>query len=763
MVYSMRVKKKNLLVKGMTCASCVNAIEKSLIKIEGISEVNANLATEKVTVKFSPNLISINEIEKVIKKTGYEPLPITDGLDKDAKESKLREFKDLKVKLTISAGLSALILLGSFSNWLPSVPTFLSNPYFLLSLTIPVQFWVGARFYHGFFFALRNFNVDMNTLIVLGTTSAFIYSLAGTLFPYFFLSRGIPLEVYYDTAAVIITLMILGKYLEFKAKKETLDTIRCLIDLQPKTARILRNNQELELPIENVMPGDLVVVRPGEKIPVDGKIVEGYSIIDEAMITGDSNPIEKQEGDHVIGATINKTGFFKLKAEKVGKNTILAKIINLVEEAQGSKAPIQRLADKIASIFVPAVIVIATIAAVFWYYNGYNVLSGSMLNKYLQVTPLVFAMNTFIAVLIIACPCALGLATPTAVVVGTGKGAQNGILIRGGESLELLHKINTLILDKTGTLTKGEPTLTNVIPEKNWDEKEILQLAASSEFASEHPIGKAIIERSLKNKLDLIPVEKFRAIPGRGIESKVGGKEVLIGTRIMFSDFKIKVGSMEKIMNDLECQGKTSMLIAVNGKLAGIIAVADTLKNNSKEVVEELNKLGLEVIMITGDNEKTANTIANQIKINRVLSEVLPKDKAIEIKKLQRKGKIVAMVGDGINDAPALAQADIGISMGTGADIAKETSDVVLMNSDIYGILTSIELSKRTMLTIKQNLFLAFFYNITLIPIAAGIAYPLFGILLNPMLAALAMTFSSITVISNSLRLKKFKTTKSKF
>jgi Cu+-exporting ATPase len=626
----------------------------------------------------------------------------------------------------------------------------------LLALAVPVQFWVGLRFYRGFYAALRHYSADMNTLIAVGTSAAFLYSLAVTLFPDFFLSKGIPLEVYYDTAAVIVTLIILGRYLEAKAKGETSEAIRKLMGLQAKTARVVRDGEEIDIPVEEVRIGDVVVVRPGEKIPVDGVIIEGASAIDESMLTGESMPVEKSTGDEVIGATINKTGSFKFEAKKVGRDTVLAQIIKLVEEAQGSKAPIQRLADKIAGVFVPIVIAIASLAALFWYYAGSSVLSGSVLSTYLQITPFVFAMTIFIAVLIIACPCALGLATPTAIMVGTGKGAESGVLIRGGESLETAHKINTIILDKTGTLTKGEPSLTDVLPAKGWSEKEVLMLAASAEKGSEHPLGEAVVRGAEERDVKPVKAEAFDAIPGHGIKARIGGKEVLLGTRKLMADNKIKVEALENKMKELEHQGKTAMLIAIDGKAAGVIAVADTLKENSREAVEALHNLGIEVAMITGDNERTAKAIARQVGIDRVLAEVLPEDKAREIKKLQDEGKVVAMVGDGINDAPALAQADVGIAIGTGTDIAMEAADITLISGDLSGVVTSIQLSKRTMRTIKQNLFWAFFYNTSLIPIAAGVAYPLLGLLLNPMLAAFAMAFSSVSVVSNSLRLKRF-------
>ena len=755
--YDVVIEKATIPIQGMTCASCVAAIEKILKKFDGVLQVNVNLVTEKGTVEFLPTVIPLHEIKKAIKGAGYELLEVEETVEDKEKETRIREIHDLKRRLALGAALSAVIFLGSFSEWFTWVPRFLSNFYVLLALAVPVQFWVGSRFYRGFFAALRHYSADMNTLIAVGTSTAFFYSLSVTLFPSFFLSKGIPLAVYYDTAAVIITLIILGRYLEAKAKGETSEAIRKLMGLQANTARVVRDGEEIDIPVEEVRIGDVMVVRPGEKIPVDGVIVEGSSAIDESMLTGEGIPVEKGKGDEVIGVTINKTGSFKFKAMKVGKDTVLAQIIKLVEEAQGSKAPIQRLADKIAGIFVPIVIAIAILAALLWYYAGNNFLSGSLLSTYLQITPFIFAMTIFIAVLIIACPCALGLATPTAIMVGTGKGAESGVLIRGGESLETAHKINTIILDKTGTLTKGEPSLTDVISVNEGAEEKVLRFAAIAEKGSEHPLGEAIVKGAKDRGVNLKNAETFDAIPGHGIKARIDGKEILLGTRKLMVDNKIKTESLEGRMEELERQGKTAMLIAINDKAAGIIAVADTLKENSKEAVEALHRLGIEVMMITGDNERTAKAIAGQVDIDRVLAEVLPEDKAREVKKLQDEGKVVAMVGDGINDAPALAQADVGIAIGTGTDIAMEASDITLISGDLRGMVISIDLSKRTMRTIKQNLFWAFFYNTSLIPIAAGVAYPFFGLLLNPMLAAFAMAFSSVSVVSNSLRLKRFK------
>jgi Cu+-exporting ATPase len=584
----------------------------------------------------------------------------------------------------------------------------------------------------------------MNTLIAVGTSAAYLYSVTATLFPSFFEAGGIKPAVYFDTSALIIVLILLGRLLEARAKGQTSEAIKKLMGLSPKTARVIREGKEMDIPVEEVLVGDTIVVRPGEKIPVDGIVKDGKSAVDESMITGESVPVKKKTGDEVIGATINKTGSFKFQATKVGKDTALAQIIKLVQDAQGSKAPIQRLADVISGYFVPIVISIAIATFVIWFNFG-------------PFPALTFALLTFVAVMIIACPCALGLATPTAVMVGTGKGAEKGILIKGGESLETAHKLDTIVFDKTGTLTRGEPEITDIVTQNDYSEEEILKYAASAEKVSEHPLAEAIIKRAKEKKIELHDPKNFNAIEGHGIEAEVDGKKVLLGNLKLMQKRQIVVRNLEEKAEELAGDGKTPMYISLEGKAAGLIAVADTLKENSLQAVEKLKKLGLEVIMLTGDNKKTAEAIARKAGIDRVLPEVLPEDKVHEIKNLQSGGRIVAMVGDGINDAPALAQADVGIAIGSGTDVAMEASDITLIKGDLRGVVSAIELSKRTIKIIKQNLFWAFFYNTAGIPLAAGVLYPFFGILLNPIFASAAMAFSSVSVVSNSLRLRRVK------
>ncbi len=746
--YDTGIEKVILPIQGMTCASCVEKVEKALNSTAGVIRASVNFATEKATVEYIASEVTINELKKSVEAAGYKVLEVGAGeniLEKEEKE-KRRLYLSLRNKVITAALLSLLIFTGSFPEWFPFIPNILKNKFVLLLLTMPVQFWAGWQFYRGAIAAARHLTTDMNTLIAVGTSAAFGYSVIATFFLQFFEARGLKADLYFDTAAVIITLILLGRLLEMRAKGQTSEAIKKLIGLQAKTAKVIRNGKEEDIPIEDVTVGDVVIVRPGEKIPVDGMIIEGYSAIDESMITGESMPVEKKKGDVVIGATINKTGSFRFQATKVGKETALAQIIKMVQEAQGSKPPIARLADVIASYFVPAVIIISVITFIVWYIFG-------------PEPSFTYALLNFVAVLIIACPCALGLATPTSVMVGTGKGATNGILFRGGEALETAHKLNAIILDKTGTLTKGEPSVTDIVQssESGVRSEEVLKLAASAEKGSEHPLGEAIVRKANEINIELSDAEKFNAIPGHGLEARVQGKDVLLGNIKLMKDKNIKLNGLEKEAERLSDEGKTPMFLSIDGKAAGIIAVADTLKPDSKNAVEALHRLGLEVIMITGDNKRTAEAIARQVGIERVLSDVLPEDKARHVKMLQAEGKRVAMVGDGINDAPALAQADVGIAIGTGTDVAMEASDVTLISGDLRGIVTAIALSRATIRNIKQNLFWAFFYNTSLIPIAAGVLYPFFGLLLDPMIAAGAMGMSSVSVVSNALRLRWFR------
>ena len=742
------VDKVTIPVNGISCASCVSRIEGALGGLPGVLSAGVNLATSVATIEYVPATVTVQELRGAIREAGYEPLDAAGGAgvadyEKAARE---REIQTLKRKFTVSIILTLPVFLGSMHHWFPWVPGALRNFWVLFLLTTPVQFWVGAQFYRGFWASLRHGTSDMNTLIAVGTSSAYFYSLAMTSAPDFFRVRGITPVVFYETAAVIITLILLGRLLEAIAKGRTSEAIKRLVGFQAKTARILRNGEEHDIAVEEVRIGDWVIVRPGEKIPVDGVVREGASAVDESMLTGESLPVEKRPGDQVIGATLNKTGMFRFEATKVGKDTVLAQIIRLVEEAQGSKAPIQRIADHIASIFVPAVIGVALLTFFLWLAFGPS-------------PAFLFSLLNFVAVLIIACPCALGLATPTAIMVGTGKGAEQGILIRSGESLELAHRIQTVVLDKTGTLTKGQPEVTDIECREPSAESraETLRLAASLERGSEHPLGEAIVEKAKNEGRALSGVEAFEAVPGHGVRGIVDGRMVLLGNRRLMQDNGIHPEELADKAEAFANQGKTPMFVAVDGAAVGLIAVADTLKDHSAQAVRSLYRLGVEVVMMTGDNRRTAVAIARQVGIERVLAEVLPDRKAEEVKNLQAGGKVVAMVGDGINDAPALARADVGIAIGTGTDVAMEASDITLIGGDLRGVVTAIELSKRTLRTIKQNLFWAFIYNIIGIPVAAGVLYPFFGILLNPMLASIAMAFSSVSVVSNSLRLRRFR------
>lgn len=749
--YKAATMKLILPIKGMHCASCVARVEKALGDVPGVVSAAVNLASEKATIEYIEGT-GLVDLKKAVKDAGFEAGSGTESLE-DVTIAANRETRGLRNRFILAAVLGVIIMVLSFA------PSFEGKPYLMWALATPVQFWAGLRFYRGTWGALKHKTTDMNTLIAVGTSAAYFYSVVAVLFPGVFISGVIEPNLYFDTSAMIIALILLGRFLEARAKGQTSQAIKKLIGLKPKTALVVRNGIEEEIAVDDVQVGDIILVKAGGRIPVDGIIRQGYSTVDESMITGESIPVEKNVGDEVIGASINKTGSFQFEATKVGENTTLAHIIRLVEEAQGSKAPIQRLADIVVSYFVPIVIGIALVTFAVWYAIG-------------PPPALTFAILNFVAVLIIACPCALGLATPTAIIVGTGKGAEFGILIRNAETLEKAQHINTVLLDKTGTLTRGEPKVTNIISDASFSSEDILRLAASAEKGSEHPLGEAILKAAKQKKLKLATATRFNVIPGRGIEAQVEGKKLLLGNLRLMKDRGLSLDGMKKEAGRLWARGKTVMFLGVGDQVVGVIALADTIKPKAKEALRKIHDMGIEMVMITGDNRRTAEAIARQLGIDRVLSEVLPEDKAQQVKKLQQGGRVVAMVGDGINDAPALAQSDIGIAIGTGTDVAVETGDITLISGDLNGIAIAITLSKRTMRTIKQNLFWAFAYNAALIPVAAGILYLAFsesGVpsgltfilgdvgFLNPIMAAAAMAASSLTVVSNSLRLRGFK------
>ncbi len=736
-------------VEGMTCASCVARVEKALSGVEGVVSAEVNLATERATVLYDPQSADFGKMARAVEAAGYRLLSAAEGeeaLDRERRRRE-RETRLLRVKLIYSAASAAVILvLSMFGMNIPGLSSLSEKARFviLFGLATPVQFWPGLTFYRAALRAARHGTADMNTLIAVGTTAAYFYSVTATFFPSFISGAGLKLAVYYDASATIIALILLGRFLEARAKGRTSEAIRRLMGLQARTARVVRDGREVEVPVEEVRVGDLVAVRPGEKIPVDGVVEEGRSSVDESMLTGEPLPVEKGHGDEVTGATLNTTGFFRFRVTRVGSDTVLAQIVRLVEEAQGSKAPIQRLADRVAAVFVPAVIGVAAATFLVWLLAG----PDPSFN---------FALLNFVAVLVIACPCALGLATPTAIMVGTGKGAEMGILIKGGEILERAGRLDMVVFDKTGTLTWGRPQVTDVLPVEGGSEEEVLALAASVERGSEHPLAQTILQEAERRGLEPGEADGFRAYPGMGVEAAVEGKRVLLGNAGFMVRNGIGLASLEEEAERLSREGKTVVFLSSDGALRGLLAVADTLKPMAAEAVSELRELGIEVAMLSGDRRATAEAVAAKAGITRVLAEVLPADKAEEVLRLQREGHVVAMVGDGINDAPALARADIGIAIGTGTDVALETSDITLISEDLRKVATAVRLSRATLGTIKQNLFWAFFYNVIGIPVAAGVLYPLWGVLLNPIFAAGAMAFSSVSVVSNSLRLRRFR------
>ncbi|WP_127836766.1 heavy metal translocating P-type ATPase [Clostridium prolinivorans] len=734
-------------IEGMTCAACAKTVERVTKKLDGVIESNVNLASEKLNIKYDPSKVEVSDIKRVIEKAGYKALEEnTEDLDDRKKE---KEIKLIFNKFIISLIFTIPLLYISMGHMigfpLPSFIDPMINPktfaLLQLILVIPVVI-AGNKYYKIGFKTLIKRNPNMDSLIAIGTSAAVFYG----IFAVIMIFKGnthYAKDLYFESAAVIITLITLGKYLEAVSKGKTSEAIKKLMGLAPKTAIVIRDGKEIEINIDEVRVGDLIIVKPGEKIPVDGEVIEGNTSVDESMLTGESIPVEKNVGDKVIGASINKNGTIKYRASKIGKDTVLSQIIRLVEDAQGSKAPIAKLADIISGYFVPIVMLLAVISGLAWYFIGKE--------------SILFSLTIFISVLVIACPCALGLATPTAIMVATGKGAEYGILIKSGEALETVHKIETVVFDKTGTITEGKPKVTDIITTESITENELLQIAASAEKASEHPLGEAIVKFAKERYIDFKKIDFFKAVPGGGIEVRIDDKEILAGNKKFMEERNISLKNLEEKSNKLAKEGKTPMYIAINNNIAGIIAVADTIKENSKKAIEILHNMGIETVMITGDNKKTAEAIGKEVGIDKILAEVLPEDKASEIKKLQKYGKKVAMVGDGINDAPALAQADIGMAIGSGTDIAIESADIVLMKSDLMDVITVLKLSKSTIRNIKENLFWAFGYNIIGIPIAMGILHIFGGPLLNPMIAGAAMSLSSVSVVTNALRLKRFK------
>ncbi|MEO1690240.1 MAG: heavy metal translocating P-type ATPase [Cyanobacteria bacterium J06631_6] len=747
-------KKVNLKLRGMSCAGCANSVQKTILAVPGVRESNVNFALEQAAIAFNPEQTNIKTIQQAIEAAGYssfQPQRMVEAGNDAAQQARQAESRDLKLKIIVGSVISLILIFGSLPMMtglnMPFIPAWLHNPWLQLVLTTPIQFWCGYRFYLNGWKALKRRSATMDTLIVLGTSAAYLYSLFATLFPSFFIARGLAAEVYYETAAVVITMILLGRWFESRARGKTSEAIRQLIGLQAKSARVIRQGKEIDLPIAKVEIGDVILVRPGEKIPVDGTIISGGSTVDEAMVTGESIPVQKRSGDEVIGATINQTGSFKFKATRVGVDTVLAQIVKLVQDAQASKAPIQRLADRVTSWFVPVVMAIAVLTFILWFAIAKNI-SLALINT--------------VGVLIIACPCALGLATPTSIMVGTGKGAANGILIKDAASLELAHKLHTIVLDKTGTITQGKPTVTNFqsVGASNRHELEMLSLIAAVERNSEHPLAAAIVEYARSQDIELDECDNFQAIAGSGVQGQVLARLVQIGTQRWMSELGIATSNLQQLKDTWSELAQTVVFIAIDGKLVGIMGIADAVKPSSAAAVKALRSLDLEVVMLTGDNQKTAQAIARQIGIVRVAAEVRPSHKAAKIKELQQEGKIVAMVGDGINDAPALAQADVGIAIGTGTDVAIAASDITLISGELQGIVTAIKLSQATINNIRQNLFFAFFYNVLGIPIAAGVLYPFTGWLLNPIIAGVAMAFSSVSVVTNALRLRNFDASK---
>ena len=742
---SPQAERLTLPVRGMHCAACVGKVERALTSVPGVDEATVNLATEKATVTFDPTRTDVTRLQDAVARAGYELVEPREaaGQTPDREQSAREETqRRARSKFVVGAILSVPIVIGSMVEGFLWAPAWLRNPWLLWALATPVQFWVGFEFHAGFLRDLRHRTASMSTLVSIGTNAAYFFSLAVTLWPHVFMPAGG--MTYYETGAVVITLVVLGRWLEARARGRTSEAIRRLVSLAPRTARVVREGRELDVPTTEVGVGDLVRIRPGERIPVDGVVLEGASTIDESMLTGESLPVEKTAESRVVAGSVNQTGALLFRATHVGSETTLARIVRLVEDAQASRAPIQRLADRVAAVFVPIVLVIAGATCLAWLAFG-------------PEPRLPMALTTAVAVLVIACPCAMGLATPTAIMVGTGKGAEHGVLIKSATALEVLHRVDTIVFDKTGTLTVGRPEVTDIVTVPGVGEDDALAVAAGAEQASEHPLGEAIVRLAKERGLALPPVGEFTAVPGQGIDTMAPDGRILLGNETMMNERGIDVSLLADRAIALQAQGKTVVVLAFAGRLLALIAVADVLKPDAAATIRRLREMGLAVAMLSGDNRRTAEAIAREAGIERVLAEVLPADKAGEIKRLQEGGHRVAMVGDGINDAPALTQADVGIVMGSGTDVAIEAADVTLMRSDVAGVVVALELSRRTIQIVKQNLGWAFGYNILLIPVAAGVLYPLAGVLLSPILAGAAMAFSSVSVVTNSLRLKRWR------
>ncbi|MGB3203143.1 MAG: heavy metal translocating P-type ATPase [Nodosilinea sp.] len=738
-------------LRGMSCAACASSIEDAIRTVPGVETCSVNFGAEQAAVTYNPQRTGLAQIQAAVDEAGYAAQPMQDDVlapeDDNERRERQAENRQLTRKAVFSLAIGGILVFGSLPMMtglpIPFIPMWLHSPWLQLVLTAPVLFWAGNGFFINAWKALKRHSASMDTLVAVGTGTAFLYSLFPTFYPQWFIDQGLNPDVYFEAAAVIIALILLGRLLENRARGKTSEAIRQLMGLQAKTARVIRQGQAVDIPIAEVVLGDVVLVRPGEKVPVDGEIVDGTSTLDEAMVTGESVPVQKTVGDEVIGATLNKTGSFKFRATRVGKDTFLAQIVKLVQQAQGSKAPIQKLADRVTAWFVPAVIAIALLTFIVWY----NVMGN-----------ITMALINTVGVLIIACPCALGLATPTSIMVGTGKGAENGILIKGADSLELAHNIQAIVLDKTGTITQGKPTVTHYLTVNGTaTELHLLKLAGSLEHNSEHPLAEAVVNYAQAQGVTLEEAQAFEAVAGSGVQGTVAGQRVQMGTHRWLQELGIETDRLQKPWAELESQGRTVVWLAVEGQVEAILAIADAVKPSSASAIATLRRMGLEVVMLTGDNRRTAEAIAREVGITRVFAEVRPDQKAAQVEALQREGKIVAMVGDGINDAPALAQANVGMAIGTGTDVAIAASDITLISGDLYGIVTAIQLSRATMANIRQNLFFAFIYNVAGIPIAAGILYPIFGWLLSPIIAGAAMAFSSVSVVTNALRLRKFK------